>query len=152
MGKSLSTRYSYTGVNAMMTIQKRGKIVKWQFYSETDGTVALQVWRPTSTDKTYTLIGQNEIPDSFVGGIRTFEVPTENQIDVQNGDLIGIFSLNAEIPFERCDTATNGETYGSVVRSVSKKYSVSDWSVSTQYTFQDVSDSCRIIPVTAFIL
>lgn len=152
MGKSLSTRFSFIGMNEMMTIQKSGKLVKWQFYSETDGTVALQVWRPTSTDKTYTLIGQNEIRNSFVGGIRTFEVPTENQIDVQNGDIIGIFSLSAEIPFERCDTATNGETYGSVVKSVSKKYSVSGWSVSTQYTFQDVSDSCRIIPVTAFIM
>lgn len=136
----------------MTTIQKSGKIVKWQFYSETDGTVALQVWRPTSTDKTYTLIGQNEVSDTFVGGIRTFDVPAENQIDVQNGDLIGIYSLNAEIPFERCNTDTDGETYGSVVQSVSKKYSVSDWSVSIQYTFQDVSDSCRIIPVTAFIM
>lgn len=86
-----------------------------------------------------------------MGGIRTFEVPTEDQIEVLKGDLIGIFVLSAEVPYERCDADTVGETYGSILQSVSKISSMSDWSVSTLYTFQNVSDSCRIIPITAFI-
>lgn len=55
----------------MMKIKKNGKIVKWQFFTETNGMAALQVWRPTSSIKTYKLIGQNEINNAYVGGIRT---------------------------------------------------------------------------------
>lgn len=37
-------------------------------------------------------------------------VPTEDQIEVLKGDLIGIFFLSAEIPYKRCDADTDVET------------------------------------------
>jgi hypothetical protein len=83
--------------------------------------------------------------------IRTFEVPFDNQIEVRSGDLIGVFPLSAEIPYERCNTADVGATYGSVMVSVSKKYTSSDWTISSDYSFKDVRDNCRVMPVTAFI-
>ncbi|XP_061168908.1 uncharacterized protein LOC133178176 [Saccostrea echinata] len=149
--RHLYTRYSYTGLNENMSIKKSGKIVKWQFYSETNGIAALQVLRPTIADKTYTLIGQNEILETYVGRIRTFEVPVEDQIAVKSGDLIAVFPLRAEIPYEKCSAEDVGDTYGSILMSVNKIYSTSGWTISSDYIFKDVTDNCRIIPVTAFI-
>ncbi|XP_048737046.2 uncharacterized protein LOC125652118 [Ostrea edulis] len=151
LGKSLLTKFSYTGVNDMMRINKNGRVVKWQFYSETNGIIALQVWRPTSTAKTYTLIGQNEVSETYVERIRTYEVPLDNQIEVQSGDMIGVFPLSAEIPYERCNKADVGATYGSVMVSVSRKSTTSGWKVLSDYSFKDISTNCRVIPVTAFI-
>ncbi|XP_048737036.1 uncharacterized protein LOC125652111 isoform X1 [Ostrea edulis] len=149
--KSLPKKHSYTAMNDMMRIEKSGKIVKWQFYSETNGIASLQVWRPTSTVKTYTLIGQNEISETYEGRIRTYEVSLDNQIKVQSGDMIGVFPLSAEIPYERCNTADVGATYGSVMMSVSRKYTTSGWTVLSDYSFKNSSSICSVIPVTAFI-
>ncbi|XP_022328869.2 uncharacterized protein LOC111127870 [Crassostrea virginica] len=150
LGKILSSRYSYTGLNDMMEIKKSGKIVQWQFYSETNGIAALQVWRRTSVENRFSLIGQNEVSETYVGRIRTYVVPVDDQINVRSGDLIGIYFLNAEIPYERCNPATEGERYGSVMKSVSKKYKTSDWTVSSQYDFVNTNE-CRIIPLTAHV-
>ncbi|XP_062599533.1 uncharacterized protein LOC134261073, partial [Saccostrea cucullata] len=145
------TRYSYTGLNENMSIKKSGKIVKWRFFTETKGTFGLQVLRPTSVDKTFTLIGQNEVTETYVGGINTYEVPVEDQIEVKSGDLIAIFPLQGVIPYDTCNEAVEGETYGSPLMSVKKIYSLSGWDISTDYTFKEVKDTCRIVPVTAFI-
>lgn len=98
----------------------------------------------------FSLIGQNEVSETYVGRIRTYVVPVDDQINVRSGDLIGIYFLNAEIPYERCNPATEGERYGSVMKSVSKKYKTSDWTVSSQYDFVNTNE-CRIIPLTAHV-
>ncbi|XP_062594587.1 uncharacterized protein LOC134256006, partial [Saccostrea cucullata] len=149
--KNHYTRYSYTGLNENMSIKKSGKIVKWRFFTETKGTFRLQVLRPTSVDKTFTLIGQNEVSGTYVGGINTYEVPLEDQIEVKPGDLIAIFAVTGVIPYDTCDGAVEGETYGSPLMSMKKVYSLSGWDISTDYTFKEVTDTCRIVPVTAFI-
>ncbi|XP_061193575.1 uncharacterized protein LOC133201786 [Saccostrea echinata] len=149
--QQLYTRYSYTGLNENMSIKKSGKIVKWQFFSEINGIAALQVLRPTEASNTYTLIGQNEILETYVGRIRTYEVPVEDQIEVKPGDLIGIFPLSAKIPYESCSGKKVGDKYGSTQMSVIKKYSTSGWTISSNYTFKVIKYHCRIIPITAFI-
>ena len=98
----------------------------------------------------FSLIGQNEVSETYVGRIRTYVVPVDDQINVRSGDHIGIYFLNAEIPYERCNPATEGERYGSFMKSASKKYKISDWTVSSQYNFVNTNE-CRIIPLTAHV-
>ena len=66
-----------------------GSISSWSIQATAwPGPVGLQVWRPTATALTYTLVGASPLVTLATGTLNTFTLATP--IQVQAGDLLGL--------------------------------------------------------------
>ena len=80
-----------------------GRLVRWVYYSALDdGTsVYFSVWRQLSPNK-FALIGNNTVKATQIGRV-IYDVPANEQIEVQAGDFIGVYYENLKgsgvVPF-----------------------------------------------------
>ncbi|KAL4217780.1 Bone morphogenetic protein 1 [Mactra antiquata] len=143
----------YLAYNDNMKITKSGSLTKWRFYSSYSGDISLQVWR-FSDDSTLdaTLVGENIITDTGEDRIRTIEIPNDQQIEVQIGDVIG-FNVKSSggtgLPYTRCDLAYE-PSEGNIRRGPANN-NLDSLVVGNVYTFSDYSSLCRTWSLNAFI-
>ncbi|KAL3856286.1 hypothetical protein ACJMK2_011060 [Sinanodonta woodiana] len=133
--KVMTRNKAYTGDNAYLRIKKAGEIYEWEFYSHVNGTIALQVWR--RSDTSFTLVGQNVVPQARDDRRRHIIVPPANRIAVKPNDLIGFYFVGASnggVTVDSCNEYVEPE--GMHIFSSSSKYpDVSSFSVNQAITF-----------------
>src|SRR6202140_867287 len=85
-----------------------GSISSWSIQATAwPGPVALQVWRPTATALTYTLVGASPLVTLATGTLNTITLATP--IQVQAGDLLG---LRVEMKAACMQPTTPTDVYG----------------------------------------
>ncbi|KAK3085049.1 hypothetical protein FSP39_023491 [Pinctada imbricata] len=74
-----------------------GRVDSWEIYAENSGTVQLQVWR--NSGGTWTLRGQNSYTVAVADAQSEILIPiaSNEQISVDNGDVIGIYTSGTPI-------------------------------------------------------
>ena len=121
-------------------IQVSGTLLLWEIYAKVTGTITLQIWRPTAGGNGYVLVGQVEY-EVLTTGINIVKSSDYGVIDVEPGDLWGVYSSGQNvIPYvtQTCPdgqvyvvqspvSMTVGNTYGAVVERVDpcRQYSIS---------------------------
>ncbi|CAC5417125.1 unnamed protein product [Mytilus coruscus] len=90
-----------------------GLIAYWEFFAVNPGTLKLIVWRSTSADNKYTVVGTNSvnISDADVNKIFKFIPDSADRITVIADDLIGWYDGGANIiGYDNCSSTYNAST------------------------------------------
>ncbi|XP_071078434.1 uncharacterized protein [Haliotis cracherodii] len=99
--------YAYLGDNALMRITREGDLTQWEYFATTAGKAMLQVWRPRSDagERKFEFIGQNLLDTKKTERIEVLDVPINDRIPVESGDVIGIhyFDPLIGITFTECN-------------------------------------------------
>ena len=118
-----------------------GNVTSWSIYTNGTGNVTFQIWRPlTDNRKSFLLVGANHY--TLEGsGLFTFEV-VENQIEVREGDFIGIHtSDSSNLSYSLPDSGCPSSTFYLISLSLI---------VGQEYIFKDAGgDLCRSYPIQA---
>ncbi|XP_048242800.1 uncharacterized protein LOC124119955 [Haliotis rufescens] len=105
--------YAYLGDNALMRINREGDLTQWEYYATTAGKAMLQVWRPRSDvgERKFEFIGQNLLDTKKTGRMEVLNVPINDRIPVEPGDVIGIhyFDPLIGITFTKCNNELTPE-------------------------------------------
>ncbi|XP_067649186.1 uncharacterized protein [Haliotis asinina] len=142
---------SYFGNNALTRILEEGEIIQWQFFSVAVGEAQLQVWRPRGDlgDDRYEFVGQNHLMSTVIGQSDTLKVAEHERIQVQPGDVIGIYyeAIPAGITYSECEAAD------SPTAAQMSWIDVADASlfVSGKIYTHATQDSCQIFSLKAIL-
>lgn len=80
------------------TFDSPGEVVCWHWFARGSQTVGFQVWRSTTSEGTFRLIGSSEIRVEGGGGSQ--ELSPSERIRVEAGDVLGLrLPLPATIPY-----------------------------------------------------
>ena len=153
-GTKMAGGYTYTGNMPQFRLNQDGKIVRWEFYSDRAGKGAFQVWRPTDTDNTYQLVGQNEV--ITLEGTFTKEVAESQQIEVKAGDFLGIYYDQEEkfgVGYTKCTLFSDyPEGAPNLRKTKTKVSSASDYIVGNTYDVKkEKKEKCRYYKLQAVI-
>ncbi|XP_071102411.1 uncharacterized protein [Haliotis cracherodii] len=144
---------SYFGNSALMRIMKEGEIIQWQFYSVAVGGAMLQVWRPRNDleNGRYEFVGQNFLKSKIIGEPDNLNVPEHERIQVQSGDVIGIYYDDpaAGITYSDCNATETPDAAGMSLleREVDEASFFVPGSIYTQTT----QDNCQIFSLKAMV-
>ncbi|XP_048729930.2 protocadherin Fat 4-like [Ostrea edulis] len=111
-----------------------GFVKEWEFYAKSNvGTVHFQVWRPSGS--TYTLVGENQY--TVTSGNENAEIrisiTTAERINVQNGDIIGIYQPVLPIVSYK-NEGSNNQYRQTTAAGTTPVGGAFDWSTVTQST------------------
>ncbi|CAH1789708.1 unnamed protein product [Owenia fusiformis] len=132
-----------------LRITKAGVISQWSVYSDAGGEVYFQVWRPTGSTGQFTLIGENYV-NVKQHRINTFDIALSSRINVEVGDVVGIYQPTepTPVPYTKCATASSSNRKGfsnAAIWRLSSKNDHEDWGVGTTFSFSD--ERCRIYSI-----
>ncbi|KAK3611692.1 hypothetical protein CHS0354_034357 [Potamilus streckersoni] len=149
-GNVMSPKTVYTGNNAYHRITKSGEIYAWEFHSRVNGTIALQVWRPTETG--FTLVGQNIVDQDQDDTLRHIIIPPGSRIAVKPNDLIGFCYVGLSkggVTFDDCNEKVEPEGIN-LFSSSSTFPDASSFSVNQTIQFKSET-SCRVFSLNAVV-
>jgi len=71
-----------------MSVPCCGVISQWIYVQSGTGELTAQIWEPVSGNN-FKVLSQNAVPGGPAGNIRSYDVPTADQISVEQGQLLG---------------------------------------------------------------
>ena len=101
----------------------------------------------------FTLIGQNSVASTLTDRIRTVRISDEEQINVEEGDFLGIFFPRNDyghVSYTRCSEAYEPDK-GMQARSKKRADDDSKWNVGGKYQFVAASEGCKTWSLNAYI-
>ncbi|XP_067668411.1 uncharacterized protein [Haliotis asinina] len=144
---------AYLGDNEFMRITREGDITHWQYYATTAGKAMFQLWRPRSDagERMFEFIGQNLLDTEKTGRIEVLEVPVNDRIPAQAGDVVGIhyFDPLVGVTYTICDEELTPQ--GTKMSWINQKISDMNYFTPGQLYQQAGQDECYIMSFRAVI-
>ncbi|XP_067669831.1 uncharacterized protein [Haliotis asinina] len=147
------TYWAYLGDNELMRISRNGDIIQWQYYATKPGKAMLQLWRPRSEagERMFEFIGQNLLDTKKTGRIEVLEVPVNDRLPAQPGDVIGIHYFDPPVGITFTDCSSKQSPQATKMSWINEKVTDMNYFIPGQLYQQADRNKCYIMSFRAMV-